>query len=269
MKCLSIIPVCLAASAIVLPATPAGAAVLESGTAILTLDEAAFAANSAIKKLDAWFGNAATRAETLSNPAPGDGFTLPDIEFRMNTGTFPPGVPGVSRNLQTTNLEFDPDNVLGTWTPSLDIGAFLGNQTSEQIGLEGMMRWTGDFTGVLLFGDFGIRYSAGRVGVVREGNTLSGLTLTSNIDFLNATFLDIANATITADATSFSIQGDLVISEGFGVLDASARLGADVGDFRFNGTVVPEPASLAVLGVGSLLFAGVMRRRLARRAGEA
>ena len=140
----------------------------------------------------------------LADPAPGDGFTLPNIGAPVNTGVL---VNPAGRTLQTTTLDYNTADVLGSWTPGSDLGAFLSG--GEQIGLEGMSRWTGDYTGVLLFGDFAIRYAPGRVGQVRDGNTLSGLVITSNIDFANATFLDIANAIITSTSSVLTITGDL------------------------------------------------------------
>jgi hypothetical protein len=233
------------------------AASLANGNAVLSIDQAAFASSSAITTVDAWFDNSRTRNEFLSLPAPGDGFTLPDIDFPVNVGVIAdPDGPG-GRTLQTTTLEFDPADVLGSWTPGFDVGAFLNG--GEQIGLEGMMRWTGNFTGVLLFGDFAVRYAPGRTGVVREGNILSGLVITSNIDFPGATFLDIANATITSSGASLSILGDLVISDGLKVLDASAVLGANVGNFSLT-AVVPVPATLPLLGSAFGLLVAARRR---------
>ena len=238
----------------------ASAVTLQAGNAVLSIDQAAFAANSNITTVDAWFDNSETRTQLLTLPAPGDGFTLPDIDFAVNVGALadPDGAGG--RTLQTTALDFDTANVLGTWAPATDIGAFVSG--GEQIGLEGMMRWTGNYTGVLLFGDFALRYAPGRTGVVRSGNTLSGLVLTSNIDFANATFLDIANATITSGGGVLSIVGDLVISDGYNVLDASAVLGADVGDFNMT-AVVPIPATLPLLASAIAGLVAGRRRRSA------
>jgi hypothetical protein len=171
-------------------------------------------------------------------------------------------VSPAGRTLQTTTLDYNTADVLGSWTPGSDLGAFLSG--GEQIGLEGMSRWTGDYTGVLLFGDFAIRYAPGRVGQVRDGNTLSGLVLTSNIDFANATFLDIANAIITSTSSVLTITGDLVISDGFKVLDSSAVLGADVGDISLTASTVPLPGALPLLASGIAgLFAARRRGRSA------
>jgi hypothetical protein len=253
------------ASGLMLAAVAAGtaaAAPLAGGNAVFSIDEAAFGAKSNITTLDAWFDNSRTRTELLSNPAPGDGFTLPDIDFAVNVGSLPdPDGPG-GRTLQMTTLDVDLADVLGSWSPApLDIGAFVSG--GEQIGLEGMMRWTGNFTGALLFGDFAIRYAPGRTGVVRDGNTLSGLVVTSNIDFANATFLDIANATISGAGGTLSIIGDLVISDGFKVLDASAVLGGDVGDFELTAAVVPVPATLPLFGSAAAALLALRRRRRA------
>lgn len=243
----------------------ASATALASGNVVFTLDQAAFAANSNITTLAAWFDNSETRTQLLTNPAPGDGFTLPNIASAVNVGplTDPDGPGG--RTLQTSNLDIDLNNILGTWSAASDFGPFVGDATSEQIGLEGMQRWLGNYTGSLLFGDFAIRYAPGRAGVVRSGNTLSGLVVTSNIDFANAAFLDIANAIISGSGSTLSIAGDLVISDGFKALDGSAILGADVGNLNMTATAVPLPAALPLLGSGlaSLLVAGRRRRKQA------
>jgi hypothetical protein len=237
------------------------AEVIISGNAILTIDQSAFASQSSITTLAAWFDNSETRTQLLGNPAPGDGFTLPNINHSINVGIIPdPDGPG-GRTIQTSNLDIDPNNILGTWTASSDIGAFVGSGTSEQIALEGMQRWLGNYTGQLLFGDFAIRYSPSRVGVVREGNTLSGLVLTSNIDFANAAFLDIADATITSNGASLSISGDLVISDGYKVLDAGALLGADVGDISLT-AAIPEPSTVVT---SCLLVTGMLCAMLRRK----
>jgi hypothetical protein len=241
----------------------ASAAPIVGGNAVFSIDQAAFGSLSNITTLNAFFDNSETRSQLLANAAPGDGFTLPDIDFGVNVGALTdPDGPG-GRTLQTTSLDVDLGDILGSWSPAtLDIGAFVSG--GEQIGLEGMTRWTGNFTGSLLFGDFAIRYAPGRTGVVRNGNTLSGLVVTSNIDFANATFLDIANATISGAGSTLSVLGDLVISDGYAALDPSAVLGGDVGDISLSAAVVPLPATLPLLGsaVGALLAA---RRR--RRAG--
>jgi hypothetical protein len=215
----------------------ANAGTLVSGNAVFSIDEAASAANTPVTTLSAFFGSTETRNQILADP--GVTFTagnlpLPAQPYTVSNAT--------GRTLQATNVDLDPSDLLESWTPATsDFGSFvLGG---EQIGLSGMTRWTGTYTGVLLFGDFALRYSPSRTGVVRQGNTLSGLVLTSNIDFVNAAYADLANVTISPVVNhQFTITGDLVYSDGFAALtgDPDDR-GIDFGNFTFTGTLAPDP----------------------------
>jgi hypothetical protein len=130
-----------------------------------------------------------------------------------------------------TTLIVDPSNILGTWSPSNDLaGVFVGNAVrGEQIAFTGMQRWGGPFTGVLVYGDFALRYVPGRAGQPALDGTLSGLVLTSNIDFLDTSIADLANASITSDGHTLSITGDLLISGALNVLDPGAVIGRKFG----------------------------------------
>jgi hypothetical protein len=216
-----------------------GAAVadtLVSGTAVFSINEAASAANTPVTTLSAFFGSTETRDQILSAPG---------VPFTPSTLSFPAQPYAISnptgRTLQATNTNLDPADLLGSWTPvANDFGPFVVG--GEQIGLSGMMRWTGTYTGVLLFGDFALRYSPSRTGVVRHGNTLSGLVLTSNIDFVNAAYADLANVTISPLSNNqFTITGDLVYSDGFSALTGDPNdNGIDFGNFTFTGTLAPD-----------------------------
>ncbi len=84
--------------------------------------------------------------------------------------------------------------------------------------------------------------------------------LTSNIDFANATFVDIGNASISVTGNTLSITGDLLLSDGLIALGfPQSNLGLDAGDFNFTATLVPAPGSAALLGTTALL--AVRRRR--------
>lgn len=244
------------------------AAIIQSGWVDITLTEGV--ANG-IYEFDAYFNDAATRAETLADAAPGNAAfvetptdpatgTVTLIDPIRPSGEIPspyPGTPGASRSRQITTLDFDPSDILGSWTPSNDAFAFVGNTTlGEQIALTSMQRWTGPFTGMLLYGDFSLRYVPGRVDSVR-----SGLVLTSNIDFPNAAFADIGNATIDISGNTLTIQGDLLVSGGLNVLDPSAIPGTDFGNFSLTAQVVPEPASVVLLLLGGLIVIGVAHTR--------
>ncbi|MFO0912201.1 MAG: hypothetical protein U0795_04555 [Pirellulales bacterium] len=233
------------------------AATIVSGSAKITLTEGL--ANS-VNKLDAYFDATATRSQTLTDPAPGNlpFISTPPSTVQLNdpirpSGEVPagyPGTPGSSRSPQLTTLDLDPDNILGSWTPSNDAVVFVGNTTlGEQIAFTSMQRWTGPFPGVLLYGDFALRYVPGRANA-----NLSGLVLTSNIDFLGAAFADIANASITvSDDNTLSITGDLWMAGGLTALDPSAVTGTNFGDFELSAKLVPEPGSAGLILLGGTI----------------
>ena len=180
----------------------------------------------------------------------------------LNWNINPLGTPSpTGRQIQGTTLNIDPTDVLGSWGGGSDVGAFLTG--GEQIGFGGMTRFTLDpgIPGVLLFGDWGLRYSASRAGTLAgsTSNIRSGLVLTSNIDFPNATFADIGNATIDVTGNTLTITGDLLLSDALIVLGfPSANLGLDAGNFTLTATLVPAPGAAGLLVAGGLL---VSRRR--------
>lgn len=216
--------------------TASHAETLAAGNATFSINEAASASNTPLTTLSAIFGSTETRAQILADTgvafAPGN-LSFPAQPYTISNPT--------GRTLQATNVDLDPADLLGSWSPATsDFGAFVVG--GEQIGLSGMTRWTGTYTGVLLFGDFALRYSPTRTGVIRHGNTLSGLVLTSNIDFVNAAYADLANVTISPVANNqFTITGDLVYSDGFSALTGDPDdAGIDFGNFTFTGTLVPD-----------------------------
>ncbi len=251
----------------------ARALTITGGTATLTLEEGKA---DSISWLDAYFSDAKTRGQTLSDPAPGDapyvrlsgtpgtigtGSTsgvlgVPGIVQVTDTirpfGVIPtppapdtyPGTPGSSRSRQVTTLDFSPTNILGSWTASTDlVGVFVTTDAlSEQIAFTCMQRWGGPFTGVLIYGDFALRYVPTRAGTVAPGGTLSGLAMVSNIDFLDSSWADLANASITFSNNTLNISGDLLISGALNLLDPTATVGTKFGTFSMNATVLlPTP----------------------------
>lgn len=268
------------ASGLALSLAPvASAAVVTSGSATWTVNEG-FA--SSLGWLDANFSESKTRAQVLSpsqtSDAPynrvsgasgtlgtpttagfgntpgqvivGDsirGFGVPPLN---DAGGTTPGAPGSSRTRQATTLDFDPSNILGTWSKSTDSFGFT-SANGEQIGFTNMQRWGGPFTGVLVYGDFGLRY-----------NTANQLVLTSNIDFLNAEFATIGSPVISLlDSDTFRISGRLLTGEGLFILDQSAGIGTDFGSIVIDVNFVPAPGAAVLLGVGGLL--ATRRRRTA------
>ncbi|MEQ8667864.1 MAG: hypothetical protein RIC12_01745 [Pirellulales bacterium] len=232
---------------------------ISGGEATLTITEGV--ANG-ISAFDAYFNDLASRAETLGDAAPGnEPFITPSagvvevVDPIRPGGEVPvpyPGTPGSSRSRQITTLDVDPNDVLGSWSVSNDAFAFVGNATlGEQIAFTSMQRYTGPFTGSLLYGDFGLRYTG------------SKLVLTSNIDFPNAAFADIGNPSISVVGNTLTITGDLLVGGGLNVLDPSAIPGTDFGDFSMTATIVPEPSSIilgSIAGLGLALFG--LRHRL-------
>jgi hypothetical protein len=238
----------LTATALASVANIAMAVTITGGSATITIQEGT--ANG-ISAFNAYFNESATRAQTLADAAPGNQpFTRPTASTVLLTdpvrpgGVVPvpfPGTPGSTRSPQKTTLDINPSNVLGTWSTSNDAFAFVGNSTlGEQIALTSMTRWTGPFTGSLVYGDFALRYTGTK------------LVLASNIDFLNAAFADIGSPIISVVGNTLTITGDLLIGGGLNVLDPSAVPGTDFGDFALTATLVPEPSSMLLGALGGL-----------------
>lgn len=255
------------------------AATIAGGTATWTVDEGF---SDALGWLDSNFGGSKTRAQILSGSTAGDapynrvsgqsgtlgtsttpgggntpGRVIVTDSIRPfgevplnNAGGTTPGMVGSSRTRLATTLDIDPANILGSWSVSNNAFGFTGNTTlGEQIAFTGMQRWGGPFTGVLLYGDFGLRYNG------------TQLVLTSNIDFLHAEFATLGNPNITYNNGILSIAGDLLVGEGLFLLDQTSTIGTKFGTFSMTATTsaVPEP-SRALL-IMSALVAVVWRRR--------
>lgn len=213
---------------------------ITSGSVSMTITEGM--ANS-ISEFDAYFDETKSRGETLSDTAPGNapfnenasGVTLSDPIRPYGIVPSPfPGVPGSSRSPQKTTLVFDPADVMGSWTLSNDSFGFTGNTTKgEQIALTSMQRYTGPFTGVLIYGDFAIRRTSA-----------TELKLTSNIDFLNAEFASITNPVITVVGNTLTITGAMQIDQALFLLDSSAVVGTTFGSFTLTATIAPVPPPL-------------------------
>lgn len=210
---------------------------ITSGSVTMSITEGM--ANS-ISEFDAYFDETKSRAETLSDAAPGNApfvedasgvaLTDPIRPYSVVPSPFP-GVPGSSRSPQKTTLVFDPADVMGTWTLSNDSFGFTGNTTKgEQIALTSMQRYTGPFTGVLIYGDLAMRRTSA-----------TELKLTSNIDFLNAEFASITNPVISIVGDLLTISGDLRIDQGLFLLDQTATVGTTFGSFTLTATIAPVP----------------------------
>lgn len=264
----------------------ANAVTVTGGSATFTFDEDK---GGPISFFDAYFNATTTFADASSAAAPGNQTFIRLTGTPGTVGTASTvGVPGTPGSVQVTDairaagatlpaltrrapqdstLDVDLTSaatVLSSWGASSDdFGVYVGSTSKgEQIGFTGMERWGGAFTGALYYSDFGLRYVPARAGTSATGGTLSGLVLTSNIDFLNAAFADLANVTIVPNAANgtLTISGDLLTSGGLAAFGAPA--GVDFGNVTINATLVPEPTSIALLGLGGVAL--LRRRRMGR-----
>jgi len=243
----------LAALVLTLPLSLASAAPhrITGGTVQMIITEGA--ANS-IYTFNAYFDETRTRAQVLTDPAPGnapftrdaDGVTLIDSIRPHGVTPADQSGPGSGRNGQVTTLEFEPSDVLGTWSLSDDLFGFTGGaELGEQIALTGMQRFSGPFTGVLLYGDFALRRSSD-----------TRLALTSNIDFLSAEWAEIGNPVISVQGNTLTIRGDLLIDQALLLLDSSAVVGKDFGDFILTATIEEIPSEIPQPVIEALTLAG-------------
>jgi hypothetical protein len=225
---------------------------IASGSATMSFDLPTFLGQSPLNTFDAAFGITETRDHLLNLPG-----NSPSAS--QTWATNPVGTPSpTGRTIQPTTLTIDAANVLGTWGPvASDFGAFaIGG---EQIGFGGMTRWTLDpgIPGVLLFGDWALRYSPARAGTFAGSttNVRSGLVLTSNIDFANATFVDIGNANITVTGSTLLITGDMLLSDGLIALGfPQSNLGLNAGRFELSARIDVPGCSVDFNGDGFVDF---------------
>lgn len=249
-------------SVLVLAASFAGTAAAEqysvgSGTGLIAFDLNTLLGQTPLNSFDAAFGITETRAECLALPGNDPGST---VWWDVN----PVGTPSpAGRQIQGTTLTVDPNDIFGSWSPATnDNGVFVSG--GEQVGFGGMTRWTLDpgIPGVLLFGDWALRFSSSRAGTFAGStqNIRSGLVLTSNIDFPNAAFGDIGNLRTSLVGNTLTISGDILLSDALIALGfPQSNLGLDIGDFRLTMELVPTPGVAAALGLAAAC--GSRRRR--------
>lgn len=173
------------------------------GTAQIEFDLPTLLGQTPLDQFDAVFGIRETRSDLLYADGNSPG---PIATWTLNW----PGIASPSgRTIQPSTLKFNKANLLGTWGTGTDLGAFLSG--GEQIGFGGITRFEldPDYAGILLFGDWGLRYSPSRHDATR-----SGLVLTSNIDFANAVFADVGQLTTSVVGSTLTITGHLLISDG-------------------------------------------------------
>ena len=228
------------------------AGLILGGTVTFTFDESLSNAATPFSDVNAVFKGTQSYADVIAGVG-ADSFdnvngSQKTVTFSIN-GATPANITGRPNNAATT-LDYNASNLLGSWTPGTDIGAFLSG--GEQIGIQSMTRWSTGLGNVLL-GEFAVRYAPGRIDATR-----SGLVLVSNIDFANAAYADLANVNIVATEGSLGITGDLLYSDGFALLSGDpSDVGVKFGTFQINAiTAVPEPSSVLL----SLIATGVVFR---------
>lgn len=151
------------------------------------------------------------------------------------------------RAIQATNFTYDPSNLTGT--------------AAGQIGLEGVLRFMGNFAGILATGDYALKYDATRVGNAAGG---SGWYLLNNYGFPIPGF-DLIDVTASSNPFSLALSGNLAWSpEVTSAFFHPSDLGRTVGTFSF-ASPVPVPAAAWLFGSGVIGLAGLARRRMTHR----
>jgi len=178
--------------------------------------------------------NARTQAQLLSDPNPGGGAAPYTGEVYAMNGPSVVNLP--TRYTQPTTFSFTPGDLAG--------GA-------GSIGLGGVARFDvyGGTLGSLLFGDFTLQYDSSRIPLGGTGWYLMG-----NIPPAAAVF-DLLDVNIVESPGSFNISGDLGVSYEVAnyLFDTPGDALADVGNFSFTATTVPEPSAIALVGVATLV----------------
>lgn len=250
------------------PPEGAHAGLIEKGQATMSIAVSQLSSPPGLLTYERFYGVPGDEAATLTRnqmvspgfPPHPDSPTTPDDLVHPVNGTVTSPVGGGLRYRQSTNLDYDASDVLGSWAPSGWNGVKVLSD-GEQIGLDGVIRMAFDpglGGGTFLFGDYALRYAPTRP------TTGSGLVITNNFDFTDSPLFDIGNAVISATPTSLSITGDLLLANEY-VFFFGGVAGADVGNFQLQASV-PEPSSLALAAIGLSVMAGAGWRRRQRHA---
>lgn len=217
--------------------------VVTGGSTSMTIDEGV---SAALDNFDAYFDQTVSESDALNDPSPGnEAFTQNGTSVTLSDPIRPYGVVPSSisgRTPQETTLEFDSNDILGSWGLSSDSGIFTS--AGPQIAFTSLQRWTGPFTGSLLYGDFGLRETSDTT-----------FTLTSNISFDNADWAYIDNPTISLTDNTLTFTGQLLIGGGLTALDPTSVTGTPFGTFSMTADIqaVPEPPVWALMSMAALL----------------
>lgn len=220
---------CLACLLTFLPRR-SGAATITGGEVILRFDEAALASinhgtDPAIPALvlEEFFtgqDDASRTASQIQFDQIVPGYTqIPATDLHLGiNGPAPVNMTG--RYSQATDLSFDPWNVEATVT--------------GKIGIRGMMRFIGDFTGVFIIGDLALHYDAARVNATTGR---SGWYFRNNSYNFRIGAFETRNVTLTLAPGSLKLTGTLMIAPQLANAFFPGDEGKVVGTFEVRATM--------------------------------
>lgn len=143
------------------------------------------------------------------------------------------------RNNKPTDFSFDSSNLLGTATGVIG----LEGATRFRLDIPFSVSPTGEEVGNrVVSGEYTLEFDASRVTSVH-----SGWHLINYYGFPSNTF-DLDNVLTNLTENSLNLSGDIALASGFNHL--GGQLGAVVGEFEFQTTVVPIPGAIWLFGAG-------------------
>lgn len=162
------------------------------------------------------------------------------------------------RNRISTNLTFDTSNVPGTVSGLVQTNGVSAWWFSNDDHIDLGVAW-------ISWGDLSLRYDSSRTGLGYSGwvfaNQLGGV----------GDIFDTKNITMNASQSGITLSGEIWSSDGasadpynenFATWETYTFMKPNlrIGSFSFSGSAVPEPSSLALLGIG-LVGAVLLKRR--------
>lgn len=158
---------------------------------------------------------------------------------------------------QATSLTFDSADLTGTASGVVGLGGAMRYRLNTDFTIDPD---TGEETGNrVITAYFSLEYDASRVD---DTAGHSGWVVYNHHSF-RAPVFDLDNVVTNLTGDSLSLSGDLALAGGFNHL--GGQLGAVVGDFNFQTTVVPVPAAVWLFGsaLAGLSFARMRKEKVA------